>query len=681
MSIQIEKAFFEAADKLEKPEQLAVWALFQKLVENPKHPSLSLERIKESYKQSLWSARGSLDLRAVLGKDGEGWALLFVGHHEDAYAWARDRGFERNPETDEIQVVRIPETVLEVAAEPPAEPTVFGPDDVPMLTAQGVPIDLVPIICRLRSDSDLIDLSRDLLPEEVIERLLRLRNGEELPPARAPKRVDGEDPIGRGFTVVRAPEELARLLDKPIEEWTRFLHPDQRRVAYGDFKSSIKVTGAAGTGKTVVALHRTHFLAKSGKKVLLTSFTTTLCSNLRRSLQLLCNKYEAKQITVATIDQQARKLSGLSGLCDGKRWTTALSAALDGSQLAKNAQFRAQVSDEWDFVIERQGIVSREEYLAASRKGRETPMPANDRGRVWEVIQSAVDEVEQEGLLPPHYLARRAIDRLESGEIQSPFDVVVVDEVQDLGVAHLKLARKLAVDEENGVTLVGDGGQRIYPGGYSLKELGIDVRGRSFRLDLNYRSSLQILRAAERVLKDGRDDLDEGMETGWSTRSLLRGPEPRFQGAKSEDDLKLLVATEVERLLKSGLQPREIAVVARIKKLLENLQAALSDLGIPAAIIVKDDQELPQDSVRVLTMHRAKGLEFKAVIVAYASDQFLPFYKSLERAHEKGDADEALRLDRQLLYVAMTRARDELAVFWHGKPSRFLEPVLSEVPQ
>jgi len=674
--VQIEETFFKAADRLTKPEQMAVWQLFQKVAEDPSQPSLHLKRIESSHRQSLWSVRGSLDLRAALGKEGDCWALLYVGHHDEVYNWATDRSFERNPDTHEIQIVRIPN--VDLVAEPPVKSTLFEWKDAPALREQGAPEEWIPTLCRVESQDELLGLIEKGLPVEVVERAMRLADGEALPPVRNAVASSPEVPFGRKFTIVSAPEEFARLLERPIEEWTRFLHPDQRRVAFGDFKGSIKVTGAAGTGKTVVALHRAHYLAKQGKKVLLTSFTTTLCSNLRQSLQLLGSKEEAARITVSTIDHQARKLSGMPGLCNGKRWGEALQAALDKAPLAGNLGFRAQVQDEWNFVIERQGLVLRDEYLAAPRKGRETPMLTSDRNRIWDVVEVAVREVENERLLPPHYLARRAIDRLASGELESPFDVVVVDEVQDLGVAHLRLARKLAKDEENGMTLVGDGGQRIYPGGYSLKEMGIDVRGRSYRLDLNYRSTLQILRAAGRVSQEGRDDLDEGLESGWSTRSLLRGPEPRFEGAKSEEDLKLLVAAEVERLLKSGLEAREIAVVARINKLLDTLQESLAHLGIPAVVITRDDQELPPESVRVLTMHRAKGLEFKAVVVAYASDLFLPFYKNLERAHEKGDLEEALRLERQLLYVAMTRARDELAVFWHDKPSRFLAPVLAK---
>lgn len=674
MTLQLEKSFLEAKKALPKEDQVKVTACVEKFLTDPKLPGLETKRIQSSLRRSLWEARVNDDLRVVFGREGDCCVLLHVDHHAKALEWARNRGFERNPFTEELQLVHLPVRVIETQADP--LPALFGMDDVPRLVRQGVPIDLVPAVALSRRAEDLIDLSGDALPDEVVERLLRMVNGEDLPPVHVASSEELQAPIGRRFTVVAAPEELSAVLEGPIEDWIRFLHPEQKKVAYGDFKGALKVTGSAGTGKTVVALHRARRLARSWKRVLLTSYTTTLCSNLRSSLNLLCSKEEVQRVTVSTIDQQARRLSGVANLCNSKRWDDAINGVLDRSPLAKNEAFREQVIDEWQFVIERQGIVRLDEYLEASRSGRATPMQAADRKRVWEVVESAVAEVEKERSLPPHFLARKAIERLDSGAVKSPYDVVIVDEVQDLGVAHLRLARKLATDEQNGMTLVGDGGQRIYPGGYSLKEMGIDVRGRSHRLELNYRSTLQILRAAERVLREDRDDLDEGMESGWSTRTLLRGPEPRFEGATSETEMTLLVATEVERLLKSGLEPREIAVVARINKLLESLQEALTKLGIPSAVVAKDDQELEAGVVRILTMHRAKGLEFKAVVVAYASDRFLPFYRSLERAREKGDQEEAIRLDRQLLYVAMSRARDELSVFWYGEPTPFLAPVL-----
>jgi superfamily I DNA/RNA helicase len=255
--------------------------------------------------------------------------------------------------------------------------------------------------------------------------------------------------------------------------------------------------------------------------------------------------------------------------------------------------------------------------------------------------------------------------------VLNPFDAVIVDETQDLGPQELRFLAALAGDSADCLTLVGDTGQRIYPNRTSLRDLGIDVRGRTRTLSLNYRTTEQIYRFAEAILGNEVDDLEGGRERRRTTYSLFAGPEPVTCGFKTPTEQYAFLAAEIERHCVRGRQPGEIAVLAQSRYSLAGAEAALKQAGIACHILGRD-HAAPRDQVTLATIHRAKGMEFKVVFVIGASDDAV-------RRHLPSDADEqqmTLEQERNLLYVAVTRARDELIVCWTGKPSRFLVNVL-----
>ncbi len=271
-------------------------------------------------------------------------------------------------------------------------------------------------------------------------------------------------------------------------------------------------------------------------------------------------------------------------------------------------------------------------------------------------------------------LCRKAELALAEGRAKSPFDAVVVDEVQDLRPPELRFVRQLAAAAPGRLMVVGDAGQRIYPGGFSLSALGIEVRGRSRVLRLNYRTTEKIRRAADRLLTSDADDMDGGVEDRRS-RSLRSGLEPTLRGFKSANAEAKHAVETVRAWLARGLEAEDIGVFARTARLIERIAQALADAGLEAHRL-KDEGGASQPGIHLGTLHRAKGLEFKAVLAVSCSAGVVPNPRSLSSYGDPVDREEAEARERRLLYVVMTRARDELAVSWVGRPSPLLGAVL-----
>ncbi len=308
-----------------------------------------------------------------------------------------------------------------------------------------------------------------------------------------------------------------------------------------------------------------------------------------------------------------------------------------------------------------------------------TVVSAGERERVWQVFGGVWADLGAENRTTWAGLCRLATEQLAQGRVPSPYDSVIVDEVQDLQPSAVQLVAALGGKGRDGIMLVGDAGQRIYPGGFSLRSLGVDVRGRSRVLRINYRTTEEIQRLADRLLASAGDDLDEGTESRRGTVSLLRGPEPTLQGFASEDDERSFLTGTIHRLVDSGLAPREIAVFVRTRRLGEQIVDLLRAAEVPAQFLGEEDGEeegSDEAGVTVSTMHGAKGLEFKAVIVASCDDRRLPNAFVLESLTDPEERKAAIEQERRLLYVSMTRARDEVFVTWSGTPSPFVQELL-----
>lgn len=678
MAVAIVKSFFAASQKLSNEERGRVFTFIGKFQENPALPGQSLERVKQAKSDNIWAARVTDDIRAIAVKDGGDWALVHVDHHDEAYKWTENRSIERHGGTGDLQIVELPTKVIK-AESSIKDPGLYDRFDEDYLFSLGVPKVWLPTIRQIRDDVEMMEVL-EKLPEDVAERLYDLASGKLVTPPTPVKSISeaaSDDDRIRNLYLVRSQDELRPLLDAPMSQWIAFLHPTQRKLAYGSFNGPVKITGSAGTGKTVVAMHRARFLAGQGKKVLLTSYVNNLCHNLRRNLQLFCTAEELDRITVSTLHHQALMLlkeSGHSFEPIGDEDLQNMLRSLTGKDCPLDAE---TLFAEWRDVIQAQGLTTWEQYRSSSRVGRGRPLTVKDRRAIWDVIERFHETLDRRGKCSFTGLCWRVIESINKGMIVSPFDAVIVDEVQDLGLPELRLLSTLAGQGADRLMIAGDGGQRIYAARQSLKSLGIDVRGRSHVLRLNYRTTEQIRRFADAVLGDEADDLEGGKEIRKGTRSLLSGPEPVLKAFDSRPAQCDFVAEEISRLLEFGRTPDEIAIFARQAYLLDMIETRLRRVSIPFYRMTKED--FPEEPMVSLgSMYRAKGLEFKYVFVIDASEDQLPYGKILAKKTDEQSRQDFIEQDRQLLYVSLTRARDCVFVTWAGNRSQFLDVIDSK---
>ncbi len=664
MGLLLSKSWLDALSALPSNEMARAHEFSSQFFSNPKHPGISLERL---HKNNFWSGRISGELRAILGKQGEDWCLLYAGHHEEAYRWAERRRMEVNPSTGGLQVVEVVDR-QEVRVQK-VDGLLTGHTDEYLLSL-GLPADWLPVVRSVVNEDQLLDLV-PRLPSEVAEALLTLASGDLVAPPPPPpknKPVWEHPDTQRRFYVVEDASDLQRLLNAPMHKWIGFLHPSQKKLATGQFKGPVKVTGSAGTGKTVVALHRARHLARQGKRVLLTTYVGTLADNLINALELLCLPEELARIKVTTLHSEATELvrqvhPELHGVPEEE-----IKKRLDAHQMEAGGSFTPEfMQAEWARVLAPQGIRTWDEYRSARRTGRGRALTAQDRKTLWKVFKKVIESLEQDHLEDFSGMCRRAVELLDSGQVESPYDGVVVDEVQDLQSQELRLLARLAGEGTDRLMLVGDAGQRIYAGATSLSALGIQTRGRSYVLRINYRTTEQIRRFADRVLGDNVDDLDEGTESRKGTRSLLKGPHPKVHGFPSSKEQMAFLVAQIESCLREGLSSEEIALFLRTNRQLDEVEQGLKAAGLTTARLGRK----LRSGLRIGTMHRAKGLEFKVVFVVDASARNLPLAAVL-RAEDASDRETAEAAERRLFYVSLTRARDEAFITYVGEPSPFL---------
>ena len=670
--------------ELSPNEQARVIAFISKFQANPAQPGVSLERIERA-SPNVWSGRVSQDLRAILYKDGETWAIVHVDHHNPAYKWAERKDIGRHSVTGALQIVETIETVkeveriIEVFVQPEAPP-LFDKHQDGYLLSLGLPETWLPTLRRVKNADHLLAIC-EKVPEDVAERLFALAAGDFVTP---PKPISSSQPTTdaadtrRRFFIAEDAAGLRAALEAPLDRWIAFLHPSQKELVERKFSGPSKVSGAAGTGKTVVAMHRARYLANQGHNVLLTSFATTLCENIKGNLAKLCSKEELEQITVLTVHKVALSIA--------RQAEPKLRPANDSEVKEHLKTFQVRFAPaysshfifaEWENVVRAQGISTWPEYRRARRTGRGSGLGVKDRKVLWNVFDATLGALAARKQRDWPGLCRYATELIDRDKVQSPYDAIIVDEVQDLKVPELLFLQALCGEAPENFMVCGDSGQRIYPGGFSLSALGIEVRGRSSALRINYRTTEQIRRAAERLLGAPADDMDGGTESRQGTRSLLRGPEPQLKGFSTfEEEIRAGVGI-IEGWISEGLGAGEIGVFARTGQLRDRLGDALSDATV-AWCRLSDQGPSSSNAVQLGTMHRAKGLEFKAVLVTGCGDKEIPNPAALAHKEDPSDREAALGLEQRLLYVAMTRARDELAITWSRQPSRFLAALLPD---
>ena len=692
--VAISNSFMTSFAALPRQIQGKVTEFLNKFRNDPTAPGFNYEKINACKDKKIWSVRIDDTYRGIVVRQPETgvYLLLWVDHHDEAYDWAANKRCDVNQNTGTIQVydvITVPQVVIA-----DQESMLFAKISDKDLKELGLPEDMLPFVRSIREASDFYS-KKNSFPADAFETLSWLAEGFPLDEVKdmimqAKEDVNTSGSLAdalaspetlKSFVVVDGEEELRRIMAEPLEMWRVFLHPTQRKIVKKKYSGAARVLGGAGTGKTVVAMHRAKQLAgslKDRERILFTTYTANLASDIKDNLRKICSVEELRKIDVINLDAWVTQFLREHGypaeiIYDdktGKIWEEA------AAENDLDSEFTASFyEDEYNRVVVAQEAFSLEKYIKASRTGRGTRLDRKNRMQIWKVFESYQNickEQQVRDINTAMYECRMLLMK-SSSEVR--YKHVIVDEGQDLSVNGFKLLRAIAGDEhENDIFIVGDAHQRIYKNKAALSKCGINVRGRSSILKINYRTTEEIRKAAFALLNGiSFDDLDDDYDPGDRCQSLTHGKAPQvlsFANANEEFDFLI---KEIKDLVESGVSAKNICVVARTHKLLNDYISQFTGKGMRCYEIKgskADDRGL--DGIRVATMHRVKGLEFQYVFIVAANYRIIPLASAIDHTDVVSE-QETMTAEKCLLYVALTRAQKGAYICGYGQMSEFLK--------
>lgn len=686
MEFRIADTFTDSLARLTGEEQKAVKTAAFDLQLNPANPGMQFHKLDRAKDKNFWSVRVSGDIRLIVNKTEACLLLCYVDHHDEAYRWAERRKLETHPKTGAAQLVEIRETVKEIMVSKyvgakqsaPSKPLLFADVTDDDLLGYGVPAEWLNLVREANEDT-LLELA-DHLPSEAAEALLELATGvtpQTIKPVAAGTHPFDHPDAQRRFRVMNNHEELERALAFPWEKWTIFLHPAQRQWVEGDYNGPVRISGSAGTGKTIVALHRAVFLARSNSdaRVLLTTFSDTLANALKIKLNRLTSNEPriSERLEVHAINSIGRRLFELSfGPSNIASRVVIQQLLAEAARKINEQKISAHfLMTEWEDVVDAWQLETWEAYRDVMRLGRKTRLPEKQRVRLWSIFDLVRSSLKARELITYSDLFSKLASRLEKTK-HPPFDFTVVDEAQDVSVAQLRFLSALGAGRPNSLFFAGDLGQRVFQQPFSWKALGIDIRGRSRTLRINYRTSHQIRMQADRLLATELSDVDGNTEGRRGTISVFNGPKPTIMVLDSPEAEIEKVSHWLADRISEGVKPHEMGVFVRSAAELDRARKAVEESGIHFKVL---DENVGSTSghISISTMHLAKGLEFRAVVVMACDDEVIPLQERIDTVADDTDLEEVYNTERHLLYVACTRARDHLLVTSVDPASEFLD--------
>ncbi|MGW1881566.1 UvrD-helicase domain-containing protein [Streptomyces sp. NPDC001970] len=671
--------------------------------------------------------------------DGD-WLIVSVRHRKDVYDRVTYgvNPVTGGIEYVDLQVVEeslakrlLPKTAAPAEPEQPVAPApsvapepLFAHVTDEQLTELGVAEPLLPVVRTLTTEDQLLGLV-EYAPQLSGEVLLSLFDGKSYDevleqvtaPVAAPEPVDTTDfqaAAERPATMVTTTDDALReaLEGGSFGRWKVFLHPTQAKLVERDYSGPTRVGGGPGTGKTIVALHRVKHLVSQlppgrTKPVLLTTYNKNLAADLRARLLELGGEELLARVEISHVDQLALRVvreaepgSSRQTIDDNQALREWRSMLDESDETGWDAEF---LHEEWTQVILGQAVASRTDYFRARRAGRGRNVTRAERAEIWQLAERFTQRLDQLGRQTWGQVAERAA-RLEmereqriqaverqreaaggrenihlqdtsAGWLRYRYRHIVVDEAQDLQPGHWKMLRAMVARERNDLFLVGDTHQRIYSTQVTLGSLGINIRGRSAKLSLSYRTTRQILGSALEVLRgEAFDDLDGSEETLAGYRSVLSGGVPTLHPSTDWDAEREGIAGLIAGW--GDIPLEQIGICVPTNAMAQEVAYALAQVEI-RAVEIGPDGPRGDEGVHIGTMFRFKGLEYQRMIIAGVTQGLVPREAILQlRSADALRHRREMQRARSLLFVAATRARDSLDIFWHGSPSQFLEPLL-----
>lgn len=693
VKVAISSDFLTAFARLPRQVQGKVTEFVNKFRNDPLSPGINYEKLNAGIDKKIYSVRIDDTYRGIVVRQQETgvYLLLWVDHHDEAYQWASRKRCDVNPKTGAIQVYDVQTIVEKVPALQQVRLFASAKDED--LLKLGVPemqLDLV----RSFVNKDDFYKAESAMPHDAYEHLSWLAEGfpmDEVLELIAEEQSSGTsgDNLAaaldvpttlKSFVIVEGEDELRRIMAEPLEKWRVFLHPTQRKIVQKEYSGAARVLGGAGTGKTVVAMHRAKHLASNctgQQRILMTTFTANLAADIKENLRKICTLEELRKIDVIHLDAWVNQFLRESGFTAQIGYDDVINPLWEKAILLANNDLPFETSfyvEEWNRIVIAQEALSLEKYVKATRNGRGTRLDRKKRMQVWQVFENYQNLMKENQIRDINTAMYESTKLLQSSGKNARYVSVIIDEGQDFSDNAYRLIRALAGDEHpNDIFIVGDSHQRIYRNHPTLSRCGINVRGRSSILKINYRTTEEIRKHAFALLNGiSFDDLDEEFDLGDKCQSLTHGEKPvieYFNNANEEFDYLL---AEVKKLRDSGVLLTEICVVARTKNLVDDYIALFTKAGLRAYAIKRnkvDDRNF--DGLRVATMHRVKGLEFKYVFIAAVNNRIIPLPSAINKTDSVSEI-ESITSEKCLLYVAMTRAQKGVYLTSYGRKSEFL---------
>lgn len=689
--VAISADFLTAFAALPRQIQGKVTEFMNKFRNDPNSPGINYEKLNACRDKKICSVRIDNTYRGIVVRQQETgvYLLLWVDHHDEAYAWAKNKKCEINPKTGAIQIYDM--IIAPKVTSAAQGRCLFSEISDKDLAELGLPEELIPF-ARTISDAQEFYSKKSVFPSDAFETLSWIAEGFPLDEVKTlVKReesnvsdsfadaLDSPETL-KSFVVVDGEDELRRIMAEPLEKWRVFLHPAQRKIVKKNYSGAARVLGGAGTGKTVVAMHRAKHLAASLKdkeRILFTTYTANLASDIRDNLRKICTLDELRRIDVINLDAWVAQFLREHGYSAEIAYDEKITQIWEDAAAMNDVSGEFPVTfyeDEYNRVVVAQEAFSLEKYIKATRTGRGVRLDRKKRMQIWKVFESYQNIMKERQVRDINTAMYECRMLLLKSNSETRYKHVIVDEGQDLSVNGFRLLRAVAGDEhQNDIFIVGDAHQRIYKNKAALSKGGINVRGRSSILRINYRTTEEIRKAAFALLNGiSFDDLDDDFDIGDKCQSLTHGNPPlvnRFANANEEFDY---ILKEIKGLTNSGVSAKNICVVARTHKLLDDYISQFTSNGIRCYEIKgnkADDRGL--DGIRVATMHRVKGLEFQYVFIVAANKRIIPLASAVEYA-DSVSTQERLTAEKCLFYVALTRAQKCAYVSGYGQMSELL---------
>lgn len=690
IEIAITKSYLTALLKMPKNIQKKASELIDKFKSQPEAASINYESIITMKDEKVRTIRVDQKYRAIILQPSEGNVYLFVyiDHHDEAMNWAKNKVFNINEYTSAIQLVDL--DIIKGPTESEAvsyewlsidEKSIADKYTKEELLSMGIPEIVIPVLSMIKTNEDLIEYVKDYVSTDIFDILEFCLEGipvDEIldcllvvPSVTKPTMKEAiNKEINKSYIKVVSDEESIRdILDNPIDYWRVFIHPRQLQYVIGNkghYNGSFQIKGSAGTGKTVVAMHRAKYLATTvytseTDKILFTTFSKKLTKSVEYNLKNMCTMESLKRIEVINIHEWIAKYLKdhqiKFQIIDNQTRRTFIANAIQKLQLHDNFTVN-DIITEIDVVMSFYQVSDLSTYLKVSRNGTYKKLGRLQRTQVWGIVSEYFEMLNEAEKTEWWLLIKNVIYMINHKKDRS-YTAIIVDESQDFGMPEYRLLRSLVEEKEDDLFIVGDIRQRIYDNRANFSKCNINIKGnRTRKLNINYRNTYEIGSFAQNII-DGISfkEFDDVEFENIKASYVIKGAEPIIKNFTNKNMESDFVCKEIKDIVSSGISYNEIAVIARTNKYVESIGEILRNEGIAFASF-EEVNPITRNSVYVGSMHGIKGFEFKVVFLIGVNDKLLPFENHLNHLKYDNEIEAFIKQEKSLLYVSLTRARD-----------------------